>query len=125
MYRVLLGNTASTHRRCFWTASSLHAVSARRASICFLYPHSPPRVRSVAFLMQFGGQSAQEFLDSLLLNLVDGVLIDAGCPSVGLHLLPRLGQDVLAVHLVVQRMEPPRRIRLRGPIQGPVEVLAP
>src|SRR5439155_1735270 len=31
---------------------------------------------------------------------------------------PRLGQDVLAVHLVVERMEPPRRIRLRGSIQG-------
>ena len=45
-----------------------------------------------------------------------------GRPSVGLHFPPRPGQDVLAVHLVVQRMEPPRWTRLRGPIQSPLQV---
>src|SRR6266542_3148434 len=42
-------------------------------------------------------------------------------PSVGFDLSPRLSQDVLTVHLVVQRMEPPRRTRLRGSIQGSLE----
>jgi hypothetical protein len=54
----------------------------------------------------------------VLLNLLDGLPIYAGGPSVGFDLSPRLRQDVLAVHLVVQRMELPRWTRLRGSIQG-------
>src|SRR5438094_8483847 len=79
--------------------------------------------RSVAPLAQLGRQFGQEDLDSLLLNLLDGLPIHAGGPSVGFDLAPRLGQDVLAVHLVVQRMEPPHRTRLRGSIQGSLEFL--
>src|SRR5437868_9618010 len=75
-------------------------------------------MRSVASLTQFGRQLGQESLDPSLLNLLDGLPIHASGPSVGFDLSPRLRQDVLAVHLVVQRMEPPRRTRLRGSIQG-------
>jgi hypothetical protein len=46
------------------------------------------------------------------------LFIYASGAGVCLDLLPRSCQDVLAVYLVVQRVEPPRRTRLRGPIQG-------
>src|SRR5215210_4256889 len=78
-------------------------------------------MRTVVSLAQVRRQFGQEAFDPLLLNLLDGLLVYAGDPSVGLHLLPRSRQDVLAVHLVVERMEPPRRTRLRGPIQSSLE----
>src|SRR5439155_27033206 len=87
-------------------------------SVWLGYAHPSHCLRPVAFLAQFGFQLGDQSLDSLLLNLLDGLPIHAGGPSVGFDLTPRLGQDVLAVHLVVQRMEPPRRTRLRGPVQG-------
>src|SRR3982074_358362 len=79
-------------------------------------------MRSVASFAQFGFQLGEQSLDSLLLNLLDGLPVYAGGSSVGFDLSPRLGQDVLAVHLVVERMEPPRRIRLRGTIQSSLEL---
>ena len=106
-----------------------HAVPHRRDAqrslfaICFRDPHPPHRVRSVAARPQVGRQLGQESFGPVLLNLLDGLLIHAGCPSVGFDLAPRSGQDVLAVHLVVERMEPPRSTRLRGPIQGALELL--
>src|SRR5215210_4149607 len=80
-------------------------------------------MRTVVSLAQVRRQFGQEAFDPLLLNLLDGLLVYAGGPSVRLHLLPRSRQDVLAVHLVVERMEPPRRTRLRGSIQGSLKLL--
>src|SRR5207244_11785219 len=82
----------------------------------------PHPLRAVAVLSQIARQFRQKPLDPVLLNLLDRPLIYAGCPSVGFDLLPRRQQDVLAVHLVVQLMEPPRRTRLRGPIQRPLQL---
>src|SRR5438105_375561 len=56
-----------------------------------------------------------------MLDGCDGLPIHTGSASVRLHLLPRSAQDVLAVHFVVERMEPPRGIRLRGPVQCSLE----
>jgi len=72
--------------------------------------------------MQLVPQFGKEFLDSWLLNLLDGLPIYASGPSVGLDLAPGFRQHVRAVHLVVQHVEPPRRTRLRGPIQGSLEL---
>jgi hypothetical protein len=80
------------------------------ASVWLGYAHPSHRLRSVVSLAQFGRQLGQESLDPLLPNLLDGLPIHAGRASVSFDLSPRPGQDVLAVPLVVQRME--RRVGL-------------
>src|SRR5439155_6665970 len=72
-------------------------------------------------LAQVRGENRKELVDPALFDVVDGLPVHAGCPSVRLHLQPRPTQDVLAGHLFEERMEPPRGTRLRGPIQCSLE----
>src|SRR5450830_396659 len=91
-------------------------------SVCLRNVHSAHWLWPVSSLPQFFRQLPKEPLDPFLLNRLNGRAIHARCPTVGLHFPPRPRQEVLSVHLVVQRMEPPRRTRLRGSIQCPLEL---
>src|SRR5262249_39944361 len=91
------------------------------APACLRDPHPPRRARPIAALPQLGGQFPQELLHPSLLDLPDGLPIRARGPPVGLHLVPRPSQDVLAVHLVVERVQPPPGPRRRGPVQCRLE----
>src|SRR5262249_44166125 len=91
------------------------------APACLWDPHPAHGPRPVAALPQLGGQLPQDPRDPPLLDLLDALPIRARGPPVGLHLLPRPLQDVRAGHLVVERVEPSRGPRLRGPVQCSLE----
>ncbi|MBM2811014.1 MAG: hypothetical protein HW416_1773 [Chloroflexi bacterium] len=90
--------------------------------VCLRDHHPPHRLRAISSLSQLGRQLRQKLRYPLLLYGAGGLPIYSRRPRVRLHLLPCPRQDVLAVHLVVERVEPPRRTRLRGPIQCPLKV---
>jgi hypothetical protein len=72
----------------------------------------PPRP-----FLQIRGQLIEQPLNSVLLDIGDGLLIDAGGATIGAHQLPRPLQDVPAVDLVVERVEPSPGIGLGRPVK--------
>src|SRR6266498_5120504 len=75
------------------------------------------RQRSVAAVLQHHGELVEQPVNPILLDLLDGQLVDARCTTVAAHLLPRPLQDVPAGELVVQRVEPSSGIGLGRPVQ--------
>ena len=68
-------------------------------------------------VLQLAGQLAEQPGHPVLLDLGQGDLVDARRAVVAAHRDPRPPQDVLAVDLVIQRMEPPFGIGLGRPVQ--------
>ena len=73
--------------------------------------------RSVAAVPQIRGQLVEQPVNPVLLDVGDGGPVDAGRAAVGAHLLPRPLQDVPAMDLVVERVEPSPGIGLGRPVQ--------
>jgi hypothetical protein len=80
-------------------------------------PHPTRRQRSVAATRKGHGELVEQPVNPILLDLLDGELVDAGRAAVTAHLLPRPLQDVPAGELVVQRVEPSSGIGLGRPVQ--------
>ena len=72
---------------------------------------------SVAAVLQCHGELVEQPVNPVLLDLLDGQLVDARRATVAAHLLPRPLQDVPAGDLVVQRVEPSSGIGLGRPVQ--------
>jgi hypothetical protein len=95
-----------------------HPVAHRRdaqgplSSVCLGDVHAPHDLRAVLACAQHVTQLLQEALDSVLLHVLDRHAVDPRCAAVAAHSLPRLVQDVIPAHLVVQRMEAPSRCPL-------------
>ncbi len=66
---------------------------------------------------QLRGQLVEQPGNAVLLDVSDGLLVDAGRAMVGAHQLPRPLQDVPAVDLVMERMEPSSGIGLGRPVK--------
>jgi hypothetical protein len=80
-------------------------------------PHPARRKRSVAAALQHHGKLVEQPVNPVLLDLLDGYLVDARRATVAAHLLPRPLQDIPAEELVVQRVEPSSGIGLGRPVQ--------
>ena len=79
--------------------------------------HLPRRQRPPAPVLQVASQLAEKPGNPVLLDVSQGDLVDARCAVVTAHRMPRPLQDVFAVDLVPQRMEPPFRIGLGRPVK--------
>jgi hypothetical protein len=73
--------------------------------------------RSVAAVLQIRGQLVKQLGDAVLLDVSDGLPVDAGRATIGAHRPPRPLQDVPAVDLVIERVEPPSGIGLGRPVE--------
>jgi len=67
--------------------------------------------------LQIRGQLIEELGDAVLLDLGDGLLVDASRAAIGAHQLPRPLQDVAAVDLVMERVEPASGLGLGRPVE--------
>jgi hypothetical protein len=79
--------------------------------------HPAGRERSPRSRLQILGQLVEKLDDAVPLDLDDGLAVDAGRASVGTYQLPRTLQNVSAVDLVVERMEPSPGIGLGRPVK--------
>jgi hypothetical protein len=71
------------------------------------------RQRPVAAVLQIRGQQLVEELDDAVpLDVGNGLSVDAGRAPIGAHQPPRPLQDVSAVDLVIERVEPTSRVGL-------------
>ena len=61
--------------------------------------------------------SSSSLVDAVLLDVGDGLSVDAGRAAVGAHQLPRPLQNVSAVDLVIERVEPSSGIGLGRPVE--------
>jgi len=84
--------------------------------------HPLDRQGSIVALSKLGGQLVEEFLDPLALDLLDGDTVHARGSPVASNLLPSALQEVLAVDLVVQRVEASARRPLGRPVQLDLEL---
>jgi hypothetical protein len=75
------------------------------------------RKRTPPPLLQIRGQLVEQLGNAILLDVGDGLLVDAGRALVGAHQLPRALQHVPPIDLVVERMEPSPGIGLGRPVQ--------
>jgi hypothetical protein len=67
--------------------------------------------------LQIHGQLIKELGNAVLLDISDGLIVDAGRAPIGAHQLPRPLQDVPAVDLVIERVEPTFGIGLGRPVE--------
>ena len=79
--------------------------------------HPAGRPRSVAAVLQIRGQLVTELGDAVLLDVSDGLSVDASRALVGAHQLPRPLQDISAVDLVIERVEPTSGVGLGRPVE--------
>jgi hypothetical protein len=79
--------------------------------------HPASRERPVAAVPQIRGQLVKQPVNPVLLDVGDGLSVDAGRAPIGAHRLPRPLQDVPAVDLVIERMEPASGIGLGRPVE--------
>ena len=79
--------------------------------------HPTGRKRPPPPLLEIHGQLVEQPGDAVLLDVGDGLSVDAGRASVGAHQLPRTLQNVSAVDLVVERVEPSPGIGLGRPVK--------
>src|SRR5437773_2198057 len=75
------------------------------------------RAGSARQLSRFRSAASSERGDAVLLNVGDGLLVDASRATIGAHQLPRPLQNVSAVDLVVERVEPSSGIGLGRPVK--------
>jgi hypothetical protein len=68
-------------------------------------------------VLQIRGQLIKQPGNPVLLDISDGLLVDAGRAAIGAHQLPRPLQDVPAVNLVIERVEPSPGIGLGRPVK--------
>ena len=59
----------------------------------------------------------------MLLDLFDGCPVDTGRAAVAAHRLPRALQDVPAIDLVMERVEPPSGVGLGRPVERSLQFL--
>ena len=71
----------------------------------------------IAAVLQLGGQFIEQSGYPVLLNMVQGGLVDARCAVVRAHRDPRTPQHVSAVDLVCKRVEPSSGIGLGRPVE--------
>jgi hypothetical protein len=79
--------------------------------------HPPGRERSPPPVPEIRGQLIEELGDAVLLDVRDGLPVDAGRAAIGAHQLPRPLQNVAAVDLVVERVEPSLRVGFGRPVK--------
>jgi hypothetical protein len=79
--------------------------------------HPARRERPPPPLLQIRGQLSEQSVNPVPLDISDGLLVDAGRATIGAHQLPRPLQDVPAVNLVVERVEPSLGIGLGRPVE--------
>jgi hypothetical protein len=77
--------------------------------------------RTPAPVLQIRGQLVKQPGNPVALNVGDGLFVDAGRATIGAHQLPRPLQDVPAVDLVIERVEPSSGIGLGRPVQRPLQ----
>jgi len=70
-------------------------------------------------------QLVKELGGAVLLDVSDGLLVDAGPAAVGAHQLPRPFQDIFAVDLVIERLEPASGIGFGRPIERSLALTNP
>jgi hypothetical protein len=105
--------------------SSLHDTVAdrRNRERSLLQPtglrdvHPPGRHRLERLGPQLRGQLVEQTVNAVFLDLFDGDLVDARCAVISAHQPPRPLQDVPAVDLVIERMEPSPGIGLGRPVK--------
>jgi hypothetical protein len=67
--------------------------------------HPTRRERSVAAGPEVRGQLVEQPVDAVVLDVGEGLAVDAGRAAVAAHLAPRPLQDVPAMDLVIERVE--------------------
>ncbi len=77
--------------------------------------------RTPAPLLQIRGQLVEQQADAVLLDGGDRLSVDAGRATVGAHQLPRPLQDIPAIDLVVERVEPSPGVGLGRPVERPLQ----
>src|SRR5271154_6765117 len=79
--------------------------------------HPAGRKRTPAPLLEIRGQLVEQPGNPVLLDISAGLSGDAGRATIGAHQLPRTLQNVPAVDLVVERVEPSSGIGLGRPVE--------
>jgi hypothetical protein len=79
--------------------------------------HPASRKRTPPSLLQIRGQLVKQPAHAVLLDIGDGLAVDAGRAMIGAHQLPRTLQNVPAVDLVIERVEPSPGISLGRPVK--------
>jgi len=79
--------------------------------------HPAGRQRPPLAVLQIRSQLIKQPVNTVLLDVGDRLSVDAGRALVSAHQLPRLLQDVSAVDLVLERMEPSSGIGLGRPVE--------
>jgi hypothetical protein len=78
--------------------------------------------RTPTTVPQIRGQLIEELRDAVLLDVGDGLLVDASCALVGAHQLPRALEHVHPMDLVVERVEPSLRVGLGRPVERSLQI---
>ena len=81
------------------------------------YEHPARGQRPPSPLPQIRGQLIEQPVNPVLLDIGDGLPVDAGRAMIGAHQLPRPLQNVPAVDLVIERVEPTSGISLGRPVK--------
>jgi len=84
---------------------------------------SPGWKRPICLSREVRGQFVEQTGDPVALDVSKGDAVDAGGAAVAAHLLPRPLQDVPAVDLVVERVEPSSGIGLGRPVERALQFL--
>ena len=79
--------------------------------------HPAGRERTPPPVPQIRGQLVKELGDAVLLDVSDGLSVDAGRAAIGAHQLPRPLQNVPAVDLVMERVEPSFGVGFGRPVK--------
>ena len=79
--------------------------------------HPAGRKRTPAPVLEIRGQFVEQSAHAIPLDVGDGLSVDAGRATIGAHQLPRTLQNVPAVELVVERVEPSPGIGLGRPVK--------
>ncbi len=83
--------------------------------------HPPHRRRGLRLLTQCVLQPVQPVLLSLLSDVLEGLSVYAGGATIVTHPLIRMAQNVPAIHRIIQRVTPERRLLLRFDGEFPLE----
>src|SRR6478609_4566291 len=86
------------------------------------YQHPPDWLGPIRPLLQLSLQVPEPPFLPVLRHLLEGLPVHSGCALVHLRLLERLRQDIPPMDLVVQSVEPERRLRFGLRVELPSQL---
>jgi hypothetical protein len=87
------------------------------------YIDSSRRLRCVPLFLQLLRQSTEPPIQPIRLDIFEPLLVNPGCTVIGFAAIVGVPQNVISIHLVVQRIEPKARLSLRFGMERRLQLL--